>query len=181
MIGRQLLVIAGLGVNLTLGCGQGPTSARPVDNQARQVVQQFVSLDTAHLLSDSVLARLVYCPTGLMEEGEEIQPTAGFAVLAVTHVRDVIEVPVRYDLLGFGQGLDTHSVGAKNLAFVPRIASVTDTLPVVRDAAGDLKIGCGYPTPNHISAARFDRWRSRMTTGSLVAWDSVWKPTSGPR
>ena len=148
------------------------TSRQDFARTARNVVQRYISADTAGAgLSDSIDALLLPCEGDRATDG--IAPVLRARIRGASNEEDTLLLVAEYEVLGAAQSWDTAEVGHQNWRFTKGLALEQDTMLVVQDSEGHARIVCGPYHGNHWGTSVMALLTSSMNDSSKLAWSTA--------
>ncbi len=151
------------------GCAPAKPDASVDADAALDVVARFIALDSAG--SGTVPETSVLFMPCDARVTDRLEPVVATRVERVGFSGDSVLFRVSYEILGlaFSRG-DASEVGARDWRFRFEPRTQVDTMRVVRDLQGGLRIACGPHYGNHPSSETLDWLRSRIDTSSGADW-----------
>jgi len=136
---------------------------------AFMVVSSFVALDSAgNGVAPEASAFFMPCDARVTDR---LEPILSTRVERIGSSGNSVAFMVSYDVVGlaFSRG-DASEVGARDWRFRYEPRMQVDTMRVVRESGGELRIACGPHYGNHPASETLGWLRERLDSASMADW-----------
>ena len=151
-----------------IGCQATSHARRVSDEEARRVVRRFVVLDSSGrgYLAEAV-SLFLPCDGRV---SDQVEPVLATILGQSFRLADTVAFPIGYHVVGYAHSRDEGQVGTRNWTFQFAPASRTDTMRVVRDSTGAVRIACGPFYGNHPDVTSLEWLAAKLDSVSAIDW-----------